>query len=57
MEQINYQTISRLVKQATKYDLKAYCELRGLSLSSLYNGYISKKAKKILIKDGVINYE
>ena len=45
--------ITKSVKQKTKYDLKDYCQMRGLSLSSLYNGYISKKAAKILKKDGI----
>ncbi|EEV17395.1 hypothetical protein [Campylobacter gracilis] len=35
------------------YDLKAYCEIRGLSVTSLYKGFISKKSKKILEKDGI----
>ncbi len=45
--------IAKSVKQKTKYDLKDYCQMRGLSLSSLYKGYISKKAAKILKKDGI----
>lgn len=45
--------VTKAVKQKLKYDLKDYCEMRGLSLSSLYKGYISQKAKKILEKDGV----
>ena len=45
--------VTREVKQKLKYDLKAYCEMRGLSLSSLYKGFVSQKAKKILEKDGI----
>lgn len=45
--------ITKAVKQKTKYDLKDYCEMRGLSLQSLYKGYVSKKARKILEKDGI----
>ncbi|WP_181562963.1 hypothetical protein [Campylobacter hyointestinalis] len=45
--------IAKAVKQKTKYDLKDYCEMRGLSLSSFYKGYISKRAKKVLEKDGI----
>ena len=44
------------VKQVTrevKHDLKDYCKIRGLSLSSLYKGFVSQKAKKILEKDGI----
>jgi hypothetical protein cfetvA_11529 len=45
--------VSKAVKQKLKYDLKDYCAMRGLSLSSFYKGYISQKAKKILEKDGI----
>ena len=45
--------ITKAVKRKLKYDLKDYCEMRGLSLQSLYSGYISKKARKILEKDGI----
>ncbi|QMS59955.1 hypothetical protein [Campylobacter fetus] len=45
--------IAKSVKQKTKYDLKDYCQMRGLSLSSLYKGYVSKRAKKVLEKDGI----
>ncbi|MBE2985527.1 hypothetical protein CCAL12920_00825 [Campylobacter sp. RM12920] len=45
--------IAKAVKQKMKYDLKDYCEMRGLSLSSFYKGYISKRAKKVLEKDGI----
>ncbi|MBR8464689.1 hypothetical protein KDD93_08965 [Campylobacter sp. faydin G-24] len=44
--------VAKAVKQKTKYDLKDYCEMRGLSLSSFYKGYISKRAKKCLKKMG-----
>ncbi|WP_297985889.1 hypothetical protein [uncultured Campylobacter sp.] len=47
-------SIAKSVKQKTKYDLKDYCQMRGLSLSSLYKGYIGKKAKKVLKNDGII---
>ena len=46
-------TLARAVKQKTKYDLRAYCEINNLSLSSLYKGYISKRARKILQRDGI----
>ena len=46
-------SIAKSVKQKTKYDLKDYCQIRGLSLSSLYKGYVSKRAKKVLEKDGI----
>ncbi len=46
-------SIAKLVKRKTKYDLKDYCEMRGLSAYSLYKGYISKKAAKILMRDGI----
>ena len=45
--------ITKAVKRKLKYDLKDYCEMRGLSLSSLYKGYVSQKARKILEKDGI----
>lgn len=45
--------IAKAVKLATKYDLKAYCEIKGLNLNSLYRGFISQKAMKILKADGV----
>ncbi|MGF7402378.1 hypothetical protein [Campylobacter concisus] len=45
--------VTREVKQKLKHDLKDYCEMRGLSLSSLYKGFVSQKAKKILEKDGI----
>nr|WP_314542598.1 hypothetical protein [uncultured Campylobacter sp.] len=45
--------ITKEVKRKLKYDLKDYCEMRGLSLSSLYKGYVSQKARKILEKDGI----
>lgn len=47
------QTIAKAVKKATKYDLKSYCEINGLSLTSLYKGFVSKKAQKIFKKDGI----
>lgn len=47
------QTIAKTVKKVTKYDLKDYCEMKGLSLTSLYKGYVSKKAQKIFKKDGI----
>ena len=40
--------ITKEVKRKLKYDLKDYCEMRGLSLSSLYKGYVSQKARIIL---------
>ncbi|MGP1485872.1 MAG: hypothetical protein ACTTJC_07310 [Campylobacter sp.] len=40
-------------KRKAKYDLKDYCEMRGLSLSGFYKGYISQKARKILKKNGI----
>ena len=46
-------TLARQVKAKTKYDLKAYCEIKGLSITSLYKGYVTKKAKKILERDGI----
>lgn len=46
-------TLAQAVKRKTKYDLKAYCDINNLSLSSLYKGYISKRAKKVLLKDGI----
>ncbi|WP_201029906.1 hypothetical protein [Campylobacter fetus] len=46
-------TIAKLVKSKTKYDLKDYCEMRGLSAYSLYKGYIAKKARKVLERDGI----
>ncbi len=46
-------TIAKLVKLRTKYDLKDYCEMRGLSIYSLYNGYVAKRARKILERDGI----
>lgn len=46
-------TLARAVKRKTKYDLRAYCQINNLSLSSLYKGYVSKRAKKILQKDGI----
>ena len=45
--------LSKQIKKTTRYDVKDYCELRGLSLSSLYRGYISKKAREVLKKDGI----
>jgi len=45
--------VSKAVKQKLKYDLKDYCAMRGLSLSSFYKGYISQKARKILERDGI----
>ncbi|WP_298791350.1 hypothetical protein [Campylobacter showae] len=45
--------VAKAVKEKLKYDLKDYCAMRGLSLSSFYKGYISQKAKKILEKDGI----
>ena len=47
------ESLARQIKAKTKYDLKAYCEIRGLSVTSLYKGFISKKSKKILEKDGI----
>ncbi|OCS20043.1 hypothetical protein CFVI97532_10155, partial [Campylobacter fetus subsp. venerealis cfvi97/532] len=46
-------TIAKLVKSKTKYDLKGYCEMRGLSHLSLYKGYVAKKARKVLERDGI----
>lgn len=46
-------TLARAVKRKTKYDLRAYCQINNLSLSSLYKGYVSKRAKKILQRDGI----
>ncbi|WP_180380203.1 hypothetical protein [Campylobacter devanensis] len=46
-------SIAMLVKKATRYNLNEYCYLRKLSVTSLYNGYISKKAAKILASDGI----
>lgn len=46
-------SVAKLVKDKTKYDLNDYCDMRGLKVKSLYNGYISKKAAKILKKDGI----
>lgn len=46
-------SIAKLVKRKTKYDLKDYCEMRGLSVYSLYKGYVTKRARKILEKDGI----
>lgn len=46
-------SIARLVKKATRYNLNEYCYLRKLSVTSLYKGYISKKAAKILMRDGI----
>lgn len=46
-------TLARAVKRKTKYDLRAYCQINNLSLSSLYKGYVSKRAMKILQKDGI----
>lgn len=46
-------SIAKLVKDKIKYDLKDYCDMKGLKVKSLYNGYISKKAAKILKKDGI----
>ncbi|AQW80766.1 hypothetical protein [Campylobacter pinnipediorum] len=45
--------ITKAVKKKTKYDLKDYCQMRGLSLASLYKGYVSKRARRILEKDGI----
>ena len=47
------ESLARQIKAKTKYDLKAYCEIRGLSISSLYKGFISKKSKEVLEKDGI----
>ena len=46
-------TLAQLIYEKTRWTLKDYCEMRGLSLQSLYRGYISKKARKILEKDGI----
>ncbi|OCS20101.1 hypothetical protein CFVI02298_10335, partial [Campylobacter fetus subsp. venerealis cfvi02/298] len=46
-------SIAKLVKDKTKYDLNDYCDMKGLKVKSLYNGYISKKAAKILKEDGI----
>ncbi|QMS59958.1 hypothetical protein [Campylobacter fetus] len=46
-------SIAKLVKDKTKYDLKDYCEMRGLSAYSLYKGYVAKRARKVLEKDGI----
>lgn len=53
MKKDNNSSLARLIKAKTKYDLKAYCEIRGLSITSLYKGYIGKKTKKILEADGI----
>jgi hypothetical protein cfetvA_11529 len=53
MDKNNEISLARQIKAKTKYDLKAYCELRGLSMTSLYKGYLTKRAKKILEKDGI----
>lgn len=47
-------SIAKKVKQKTLYDLKDYAKIKGLSVRSLYNGYLSKKAKKILIQDKIL---
>ncbi len=46
-------TLARAVKRKTKYDLRACCQINKLSLSSLYKGYVSKRAMKILQRDGI----
>lgn len=53
MRKNNKFSLARQIKAKTKYDLKAYCEIRGLSVTSLYKGFISKKSKEILEKDGI----
>lgn len=35
--------VAKAVKEKLKYDLKDYCAMRGLSLSSFYKGYSKKK--------------
>lgn len=46
-------TLAQAVKRKTKYDLRAYCQINNLSLSSLYKGYVSKRARKVLERDGI----
>jgi hypothetical protein len=46
-------SIADKVYEKTRYDLRAYCELRGLSHKALYHGYISRKAARVLIRDGI----
>ena len=47
------QSLAEVIKDKTRYDMKAYCEINNLSLSSFYKGYISKRAKKVLKSDGI----
>ena len=51
MRKIN--SIAWQVKQRTKYDLKDYAQMHNLSAASLYKGYVSKRAAKILQKDNI----
>lgn len=45
--------IAKEIKLKTHYSLKAYAEINGLSLSSLYRGYISKETAKKLKEDNI----
>lgn len=46
-------SIAYMVYDKTRYDLRAYCELRGLSHKALYAGYVSCKAARVLARDGI----
>jgi hypothetical protein len=47
------QTIAQEVRRNTPYTLKGYCDLRGLSYTSLVTGYVSCEAARVLAADGL----
>ena len=47
-------TLAQLIYEKTRWTLKDYCELRGLSsIMGLRCGYVSKANAKILESDGI----
>lgn len=50
---VNEGSIADQVQRKFKTTLKWYCEKKGLSYESIKHGYISKRAAKILKRDGI----
>lgn len=46
-------SLSFIIEKQLGYTLKKYCELRGLSYTSLTRGFVSEHAASILHEDGI----
>lgn len=45
--------LSRAIHEKFRWNLKDYAEMRGLSYMSIRKGFLSKKTKEVLQKDGI----